>query len=192
VAPSTLGSPADLADPAALAQTSFGQRDVRISPLQGAMISAAVANNGTLMKPYLVKAELRPNLSVLNSTHPEKLSQAVEPDVAGELVTMMNGVVNDSRGTGGPAKITDPQLQNLVTVGGKTGTADVGTTSASKVEPDAWFSGYAMVQGQPRIAVAVIIENGGVAGNESAGGEAAGPVARQVMTAYLKSIGVGR
>jgi peptidoglycan glycosyltransferase len=188
-APSTLGSQADLDDPAALAQTSFGQRDVRISPLQGAMISAAVANSGTLMKPYLVKAELRPNLSVLNSTEPQQLSQAVTPDVASELVTMMQGVVNDPRGTGGPAKITD--LGSSVIVGGKTGTADVGVTSASKVEPDAWFSGFAMVKNEPKIAVAVIIENGGVAGNESAGGEAAGPVAKQVMEAYLKSIGVG-
>lgn len=188
-APSTIGTRADLEDPAALAQTSFGQRDVRISPLQGALISAAVANGGTLMKPYLVKATLRPNLSVLNATQPQRLSQAVDPQSAGELVTMMNGVVNDPRGTGGPAKITD--LGSSVVVGGKTGTADVGTTSASKVEPDAWFSGYAMVRGVPKIAVAVIIENGGVAGNESAGGAAAGPVAKQVMEAYLKSIGVG-
>jgi peptidoglycan glycosyltransferase len=157
------------------------------------MISAAVANNGTLMRPYLVDKELRPNLSVLNSTEPQKLSQAMDPDVASQLVTMMQNVVTDPRGTGGPAKITDPQLVSAgVTVGGKTGTADVGVTSASKVQPDAWFSGFAMVKGQPRIAVAVIIENGGVAGNESAGGAAAGPVAKQVMTAYLKSVGVGR
>jgi peptidoglycan glycosyltransferase len=188
-APSTIGTQADLDDPAALAQTSFGQRDVRISPLQGAMISAAVANGGTLMKPYLVKAELRPNLSVLNSTQPEQLSQAVAPQVASELITMMEGVVNDPRGTGGPAKITD--LGSSVVVGGKTGTADVGTTSASKVEPDAWFSGFSLVRGVPKIAVAVVIENGGVSGNESAGGAAAGPVAKRVMEAYLRSIGVG-
>jgi peptidoglycan glycosyltransferase len=190
--PSTIGTAADLTDKAALAQTSFGQRDVRITPLQGAMISAAVANNGTLMKPYLVQAELRPNLSPLKTTEPEKLSQPMEPEVASQLATMMENVVKDPRGTGGPAKITDPQLADLVTVGGKTGTADVGVTSASKVEPDAWFSGFAMVGGQARIAVAVIIENGGVAGNESAGGEAAGPVAKRVMTAYLKSKGVGK
>jgi peptidoglycan glycosyltransferase len=116
----------------------------------------------------------------------------MDPDVASQLATMMDNVVSDPRGTGGPAKITDPQLAKIVTVGGKTGTADVGITSASKVEPDAWFSGFAMVGGQAKIAVAVIIENGGVAGNESAGGAAAGPVAKRVMTAYLKSIGVGK
>jgi len=191
VAPSTLGTTYQ-SDKSALAQTAFGQRDVRITPLQGAMISAAVANNGILMKPYLVDAELRPNLSPLNRTEPTKLSQATDPTVSSELVTMMENVVNDPRGTGGPAAITDPKLKRAgVVVGGKTGTADVGVTSASKVEPDAWFSGFALVNGQPKIAVAVIIENGGVAGNESAGGAAAGPVAKRVMTAYLKSIRVG-
>jgi peptidoglycan glycosyltransferase len=156
------------------------------------MISAAVANDGILMKPYLVKAELKPNLSVLNQTTPQKLSQPMEPSVASQLVTMMENVVRDPQGTGGPAAVTDPALKAAgVIVGGKTGTADVGTTSASKVEPDAWFSGFAMVNGQPKIAVAVIIENGGVAGNESAGGAAAGPVAKRVITAYLKSIRVG-
>ena len=192
VASSTIGTQQDLNDNAALAQTAFGQRDVRITPLQGAMISAAVANNGILMKPYLVDAELKPNLDVLHRTDPTKLSQATDPTVASQLVTMMENVVNDPRGTGGPAAITDPRLKQAgVVVGGKTGTADVGATSASRVEPDAWFSGFAMVNGQPKIAVAVIIENGGVAGNESAGGAAAGPVAKQVMTAYLKSIRVG-
>lgn len=188
VVPSSIGPDSNLADPAALAQTSFGQRDVRISPLQGAMIAAAVANNGTLMKPYLVAKELRPNLTELNTTKPETLSQPMQPDIASQVATMMEKVVNDPRGTGGPAKIDDAALLRAgVVVGGKTGTADVGVTSASNVEPDAWFTGFAMVGGQAKIAVAVIIENGGVAGNESAGGEAAGPVAKSVMTAYLKS-----
>ena len=70
VSRSTIGTDKVLADKAALAQTSFGQRDVRITPLQGAMISAAVANGGTLMKPYLVQKELGPNLSVLTDTNP--------------------------------------------------------------------------------------------------------------------------
>jgi peptidoglycan glycosyltransferase len=178
-------------DKAALAQTAFGQRDVQITPLQAAMISSAVANNGILMKPYLVNRELRPNTTVLKTTKPEQLSQATSPEVASELMTMMDNVVKN--GTGQPAAITDPQLVRAgVTVGGKTGTADVGATSATKIPPDAWFSGFASVNGQPKIAVAVIIENGGVAGNEATGGQAAGPVAKSVMTAYLKSEGVGK
>lgn len=189
VADSTVGSDAVLADPAALAQTSFGQRDVRITPLQAAMLSAAVANNGTLMKPYLVQSELRPNLSVLHQTQPQQLSQVIDPNLDGELVTMMQDVITAPEGTGAPANAA-LDFRTPVTVGGKTGTADVGETSASNVAPDAWFTGFAMVNGEPRIAVAVIIENGGVAGNESAGGQAAGPVARAVIKAYLRSTGV--
>jgi peptidoglycan glycosyltransferase len=189
VAPSTIGSDQVLSDDAALAQTSFGQRDVRITPIQAAMLSSAVANDGTLMKPYLVGKELRPNLSVLNTTQPQQLSQVLDPTLDQELIRMMEGVVTSPEGTGGPANITD--LGSDVVVGGKTGTADVGATSASNQAPDAWFTGFALVKGVPKIAVAVVIENGGVAGNETTGGLAAGPVAKRVMEAYLKSVGVG-
>jgi peptidoglycan glycosyltransferase len=186
VAQSTVGSTAVLNDDAALAQTSFGQRDVRITPIQAAMLSATVANNGTLMQPYLVQRELRPNLSVLNTTAQKQLSQVIDPNLDQDLIAMMEQVVSSPEGTGGPANITD--IPGVV-VGGKTGTADVGTTSASNVAPDAWFTGFALANGRPKIAVAVVIENGGVAGNESAGGAAAGPVAKAVMEAFLKSNG---
>jgi peptidoglycan glycosyltransferase len=188
VAPSTVGSDAVLNDPAALAQTSFGQRDVRITPIQAAMLSSAVANDGTLMQPFLVNRELRPNTTTLKTYEPQRLSQVLDPDLDQQLIKMMEGVVTSPEGTGGPANITDlPGVQ----VGGKTGTADVGTTSASHVAPDAWFTGFALVNGTPKIAVAVVIENGGVSGNETTGGLAAGPVAKSVMEAYLRSIGVG-
>jgi penicillin-binding protein A len=188
-APSTIGSEGELArDKAALAQTSFGQRSARMTPLQAAMLSSAVANYGTLMKPYLIKDERRPNLSVLDTVQPEQQSQVLDPTLDKSLVDMMEHVVTGPEGTGGPANIT--QFGPSVVVGGKTGTADVGATSASKVAPDAWFTGFALVQGSPRIAVAVVIENGGVQGNEATGGLAAGPVAKKVMTAYLKSVGV--
>ncbi len=189
VAQSTIGSLSELSrDKAALAQTSFGQRSARMTPLQAAMLSSAVANFGTLMKPHLVKSERRPNLSILDRVEPDQLSQVIDPSLDQDLVKMMEGVVNNPQGTGGPAKIT--AFGQSVVVGGKTGTADVGVTSASKQAPDAWFTGFALVQGSPRIAVAVLIENGGVQGNETTGGLAAGPVAKKVMTAYLKSVGV--
>ncbi|HJQ43707.1 MAG TPA: penicillin-binding transpeptidase domain-containing protein, partial [Jatrophihabitantaceae bacterium] len=155
VAPSTVGSDQTLSDDAALAQTSFGQRDVRITPIQAAMLSAAVANDGTLMQPYLVSTERRPNLSVLNTTKQKQLSQVLDPTLDQELIKMMEGVVTSREGTGGPANITD--LGPTVQVGGKTGTADVGATSASRIPPDAWFTGFALVKGSPRIAVAVVI-----------------------------------
>lgn len=189
VARSTIGDPDVLAhDDAALAQTGIGQRDVAITPLQAAMIAAAVVNDGTLMTPYLVARELGPNLKVLEQTKPSELHQVMDPDVARLLRAMMQGVVTSPEGTGGPANITD--LPGVV-VGGKTGTADHGVPDASGKQPPphAWFSGFAMQNGIPKIAVAVIIENGGVSGNETTGGLAAGPVAKAVMEAYLRSGG---
>jgi peptidoglycan glycosyltransferase len=184
---STLGSEQDLSDPGALSHTSFGQQDVRITPLQAAMISAAVANNGTLMKPYLVAKELGPNLSTIEQADPTEIGQALDPSFVPDLQAMMEGVVTAPEGTGGAARITD--LPGVV-VGGKTGTADTGIFKNGKeTPPHAWFSGFALKNGQPEIAVAVIIENGGVNGDETTGGLAAAPVAKAVMEAYLKSTG---
>jgi penicillin-binding protein A len=173
-------------DPAALAQVAIGQRNVRVTPLEAAMMAAAVANNGTLMKPYLVSKELRPNLDTLSTTTPTQLGQVIDPSLDQDLIQMMEGVVYSPEGTGGLARI--PELEPEVRIGGKTGTADVGATSASNVEPDAWFTGFALLNGTPKIAVAVIIENGGVAGDESAGGKAAAPAAQEVMNAYLRTL----
>lgn len=187
---STPGSETDLRDPAALAQTAIGQRDVLVTPLQAAMWSAGVANNGTMMKPYLVKRELRPDLSVLSTTSSQQESQLLDSDKNAYLQQMMIGVVENSQGTGGPAAITD--LQG-VKVGGKTGTADHGSRDPQTGKfppPHAWFTGFALANGDPKIAVAVIIEDGGVSGNETTGGLAAAPVAKRVMEAYLRSIGV--
>ena len=171
-------------DAAALAQSSIGQRDVRVTPLQAAMISATIANHGTLMKPYLVSEEQAPNLSVLSHTDPQVVDQAMSAQQAEELTRMMVDVVN--KGTGTAAQI--PGIQ----VAGKTGTADNGPQNpdGSYVNPPhAWFSGFAPAD-NPKIAVAVILENGGVNGNETTGGLAAAPVAQAVMKAYLASIGV--
>jgi peptidoglycan glycosyltransferase len=185
VAGSTVGTSADLADKAALAQSAFGQRDVRMTPLQAAMISAAVADDGTLMKPYLVQRELSSSLSVLSQTSPTVFSQAVPATIATQLQQLMEGVVTSPEGTGGAAAVTD--FPGVV-VGGKTGTADTGIfVDGQETPPHAWFSGFALQNGQPRIAVAVIIENGGVNGNETTGGLAAAPVAKAVMEAYLRS-----
>lgn len=185
---STPGSESDLAQPDTLAQTAIGQRDVGITPLQAAMISAAAANDGTLMKPYLVAKELRPDLSVLQQTKSEQLSQVIDPDRDAALVDMMIGVVESREGTGGPARITElPDVK----VGGKTGTADHGVRDKTGKfpPPHAWFTGFALEKGDPKIAVAVIIEDGGVSGNETTGGLAAAPVAKKVMLAYLRANG---
>ena len=173
VSPSSLG---DIPDTPALAQSSIGQRDVALTPLQAAMIAAAVSNNGVLMTPYLVDRVEAPDLTVLDTTQPKELSTAVSPEVAGQLTQMMRSVVQ--RGTGRKAQIPG------VDVAGKTGTAE----NAPDQAPHAWFIGFAHQNGK-QVAVAVIIEHGGNSGSETTGGEAAAPIARDVMQAVLTSGG---
>ncbi|MBW8766538.1 MAG: penicillin-binding protein 2 [Geodermatophilales bacterium] len=166
VAPSKLG---DIANDAQLGVTSIGQQDVQLTPMQGAMIAAAVANKGLLMKPYLVDQVQAPDLTVVDQTDPKELSQAVSPEVAAQLTEMMTSVVD--HGTGRRAQIDGVQ------VAGKTGTAENAANDHS------WFIGFAPAD-HPKIAVAVFIRNGG-----KTGGDISAPIARQVMEAYLNGQG---
>jgi peptidoglycan glycosyltransferase len=155
------------------AQSAIGQYDVRVTPLQMAMVSAAIANKGTLMRPYLVKDTRNSNLDIIDQSKPEQLSQAVTPEVAAALTRMMSTVVQS--GTGIPAQI--PGIE----VAGKTGTAQ----NVLGGNPHAWFTAFAPAN-DPKIAVAVVVEHGGNAGSEAAGGTVAAPIARQVIEAVLK------
>jgi penicillin-binding protein A len=176
VARSTMG---EITDRSALAQACIGQRNMQVTPLQAAMFSAAVANGGQLMKPYLVAQERAPNLSVLTNTRPSQLSTVLPEGQDKLLQQMMTNVV--TKGTGTQAQI--PNVQ----VGGKTGTADNEDANGNRLAPHAWFTGFALDANHP-IAVAVILENAGVTGSESAGGVAAAPLARDVMKAYLDNM----
>jgi peptidoglycan glycosyltransferase len=166
VAPSTIGS---IDNNAQLGISSIGQQDVQFTPLQGAMIAAAIANQGLLMKPYLVDSIQAPDLTVIDKLSPEQMGRAVSPQVAGELTQMMTSVVE--RGTGKKARIQGIQ------VAGKTGTAQNSATD------HAWFVGFAPAD-HPKIAVAVFVKNGG-----ATGGDISAPVARQVIQAYLSGHG---
>ncbi|GAB95376.1 peptidoglycan glycosyltransferase [Kineosphaera limosa] len=154
------------------AQSAIGQYDVRVTPLQVAMMSAAVANQGTLMQPFLVKQTRGSDLEVIDQTAPRELSKATTPEVAGQLTQMMEAVVTS--GTGTRARISG------VRVAGKTGTAQHGEGLA----PHAWFTGFAPAD-DPAIAVAVVVEDGGDAGMSAGGGSVAAPIARQVMEAVI-------
>lgn len=164
----------DELDPPSLAQSAIGQRDVRMTPLQVVMVSAAIANRGIVMQPFLVRTVLGNDLSVIEETQPQQLSEAVTPDVASQLSLMMQRVVES--GTGQPAQIPG------VAVAGKTGTAEVGGDARGH----AWFTGFAPA-GDPQVAVAVIIENQGDNQSVSGGGRVAGPIAKAIMEAVLGS-----
>jgi peptidoglycan glycosyltransferase len=168
VEPSSIG---DIESEAALGQTSIGQRDVRMTPLQAAMVAAAVANDGTLMRPYLVDQVRAPDLSVLDQTDPEVFSEPVSEEIANQLTEMMVSVVEN--GSGRAAQI--PGVQ----VAGKTGTAQV----REDVPDHNWFIGFAPAD-DPQIAVAVFVANGG-----GTGGDVSAPIAQRVLQAYLEGQG---
>lgn len=170
VTPSTF--PADLSQ-ASLAQSAIGQFNVRVTPLQVCMISAAIANDGILMQPYLNDSVVGPNLEVNGRTQPQRLGEAVSPQVAGQLTTMMEAVVDN--GTGRRAQIQG------VRVAGKTGTAQQGKGQP----PNAWFTAFAPVN-DPKVAVAVVVEDGGSLNERATGGQVAAPVAKKVIQAVLQ------
>ena len=158
--------------PANQAQSGIGQWNVRATPLQIAMISAAIANDGDLMAPYSVERVRDQELEVVEEASPERLSEAVSPETAQALTDMMIGVVED--GSGRAAQIPG------VDVAGKTGTAQW----AQGKDPHAWFTGFAPA-GEPKVAVAVIVEQGGSMGSEATGGQVAAPIAKAVIEAVL-------
>jgi penicillin-binding protein A len=157
------------------ALSAIGQYDDALTPLQAAMIGAAIANNGVVMQPYVVAQTRAPDASVLSTTTPRALGRAVTPRVAAQVTSLMELVV--SSGTGTAAQIPG------VEVAGKTGTAQHGTAKQN-LPPDAWFVSFAPAQ-HPTVAVAVLVEDGGSLGSDATGGAVAAPIARSVMCAVL-------
>jgi penicillin-binding protein A len=157
---------------AQLALSAIGQFDVAASPLQMAMVSAAIANDGELMDPYIVSRVQAPDLKPIQTHKPDVLSTAMTPENAKELQQMMSVVV--SQGTGANAQISG------VAVGGKTGTAQ----SDPKRKPYAWFTSFAPLD-EPKIAVAVIVEDADIPRTDIGGGRLAAPIARAVMQEAL-------
>ncbi len=160
-------------NPPQSAQAAIGQFDVRVTPLQMAMVAAGIANGGVVMSPYAVKTVRTPDLEVIEQGSPQELSRAVSGAVAGKLTRMMERVVES--GTGTRAQMPG------VTVAGKTGTAQQGPGKP----PHAWFISFAPAE-DPKVAVAVVVEDGGRAGNEAFGGKVAAPIAKAVMEAVLR------
>jgi peptidoglycan glycosyltransferase len=165
VAASQVRNPGTEWSPELLVQTSFGQGELDVTPLQMALVAATVANNGRVPAPYLA-ARLQAGSDVRQLHQPgDFLSIASSPDVASTMVSfMVEGVDN-----GYAAKAAIPGVK----VGGKTGTAEVGDGTSHS-----WFIGFAPAD-NPRIAVAVIMEHQG------SGSDFATPAGQSVMRTAL-------
>ena len=163
--PSRLG---DIPDGAALGQSSIGQRDVALTPLQNAVIAATIANGGVRMKPYLVSKITGRDLSTLRTTKPQKAQRAVPEETADTLKDLM---VEAEKWAGGDASIAS-----------KTGTAEHGEDSRNS-NPHAWYIAFST---SADVAVAVLVENGGDRGRAATGGSVAGPIGRAVIHAAEK------
>ncbi|AVG23198.1 peptidoglycan transpeptidase [Pontimonas salivibrio] len=152
-------------DQAQLMLSSFGQYDVRVTPLQVAMMSAAIANEGELMTPHIVDTVLADDLEALRETEPSVYSTPLSGRTARELQRMLIRAVDD--GVANQASIPG------VDVAGKTGTAETGIGDGRYF----WFTGFTPAD-QGDIAVAVVVE--GVAA-DGTGNSVAAPVAKAVL-----------
>ncbi|MFR9753360.1 peptidoglycan D,D-transpeptidase FtsI family protein [Nocardia sp. 004] len=168
------GTVGTIPDDAALAQSSIGQRDVALTPLDNAVIAATIANGGVRMKPYLVDQLQGPDLSELSKTKPVSVGQAVSAEVASTLTDLMIASENNTTGGG----------RSPYQIASKTGTAEHGTDPRN-TPPHAWYIAFAPAQ-NPKIAIAVIVEDGGDRALAATGGSVAAPVARAVLDAGLR------
>jgi len=164
-------------DKAQLALSSIGQFDTRATPLQMAMISAAVAGGGEVKTPYLVEKTTTRGGGTVSTGGPRTLHQAMNPSTAMRMRELMTDVVDE--GTGMRAAIPG------ATVGGKTGTAQHGVGNSGM--PYAWFISWAQADDsmEPAVAVAVVVEDAAARRGEISGGGDAAPIAKAVMEAVL-------
>lgn len=160
----------DIKSKTEFAATVIGQGKLLVTPLQMALICSGIANDGVIMKPYLVKSISDKNNIVLTSTLSNKLYTITDEKTNALIKEMMIEVVKN--GTGKKAAISG------IEVAGKTGTAQ---NENSDQGDHAWFIGFAPAE-DPEIAIAVIIEN-----QAQDGGKIAAPIARKIMSAWLNN-----
>jgi penicillin-binding protein A len=159
-----------------IARASIGQGDTSSTPLQMALVAAGVANGGRIMAPHLLSKITDTGGSTIRNAKPQSWNDAISPQAAATMREGMIGVV-----TGGTAnRLAIPGFE----VGGKTGTAQLGTTQARS---HAWIIGFAGDPGQvARVAIAVIVE-GQPGASEQTGGRVAAPIAQAVMAKILQT-----
>ncbi|MFJ9820974.1 penicillin-binding transpeptidase domain-containing protein [Streptomyces sp. NPDC101151] len=174
VSPSTFDTHVDKAQ---LALSSIGQYNTRATPLQMAMVAAAVANDGRLRSPYLVERTTRRGGETIAGSGLRPERQVMRPSTAMRLRELMTGVVQEGTGT-------NAAIPGAV-VGGKTGTAQHGIGNSGV--PYAWFVSWAQADDDPapKVAVAVVVEDASADRGEISGGGDAAPIAKDVMRAVL-------
>lgn len=171
VAGSTVGP---ISDAAALGMSSIGQKDVAVTPLQNAMVAATIANGGVTMAPYLVDNLQGPDLANISTTAPHQLRRAVSSQVAATLTDLMIGAEKVTQQKGAIAGVQ---------IASKTGTAEHGTDPRN-TPPHAWYIAFAPAN-NPKVAVAVLVENGGDR-LSATGGALAAPIGRSTIAAALR------
>lgn len=152
-----------------IAASAIGQGKVLVTPLNMALVASGIANGGEIVKPILVKEIISKNEKVIKAYNTEILSQGTDPITANEVKDMMVEVVKSGTGT-------NARIKNIE-VAGKTGTAENASGKSH-----AWFVGFAPAN-DPKVAVAVILEEEG-----STGGKTAAPIARDIMIHVINNI----
>jgi penicillin-binding protein A len=156
--------------PIDVGRVAIGQERLAVTPLQMAEVAATVGNGGVRMAPSLVDKVLTPGGSTVFTHSPQQIDRVMSPASASQLADDMQSVVDE--GTGQAAR-----LPGNLSVAGKTGTAETGTTGINT----AWFIAFAPVV-HPKIAVAVVVEH-----TPEFGGQISAPIAASVIRAYLAS-----
>ncbi|MGB4136806.1 MAG: penicillin-binding transpeptidase domain-containing protein [Microbacterium sp.] len=161
-------------DEAQTAMSGFGQQVVTASPLQMALVAAGIGNGGMVMNPHMVDAVIGDDFADHRQYENTELGRAVDPKVAAAITDAMVASVNSQDGAATGARIDG------IDVAGKTGTAEMGGRRPYTL----WFTGFAPAE-DPRVAVAVVVENGGGMGQSGSGDEIAAPIAKRVIEAVL-------
>ena len=156
-----------------MAAVAIGQGEILFTPFHMALITAGIANDGDIMKPVLVKSVVTSEEKKIKYVKSNTMYKIMDVETANVIKEMMHEAVEN--GTGVNAKIEG------ISVAGKTGTAENHLSENNKGKEHAWFIGFAPVE-DPKIAVAVVVEQGGSGGGVSA------PIAKRIISEYLQSL----
>ena len=151
-----------------MAAVSFGQGDTLLSPLHMALITSTIANEGVMMKPYLVQSVKSPEGEIVKQTEPEVLQEVTSKEVANDLLGRL-------------VTAAGPRVQiRGVKVAGKSGTAEI----KDKTSTHAWYVATAPAD-NPKFVVAVVLED-----DNTSGVKTAAPIARDVLREAIRQIGL--